>query len=409
MKPKMRILARGLILVTLLAGLWTVGAYGQTPEGTVIRNLATASWTDANSNTYASVADSVDVTVGFGAGVDVIAGAGSVSPASPSSNDTLYFQVANIGNGADSISVAETISNGSVITVTGYRYSGTTYGTLAALNTALAGVSMAVGDTADIAVVYDVPSAQGGQSTDYTLTATSRRDGGASDADVTTISPPASAGVSVTPDGSQNVQQLPSNGTNYTFQFSLENTGNLDEDFDLLGSSPGSAVITIVSVNGEAGDSARVNIATGATANIDVVYSVADVAAGSADTLQLRARSVTTPATLDDGFMDLTVVRPALTITKEAFRDDQSTPIAAGTVSSGEYIQYRITVTNGGTADASSVHIDDLLPSEVTYDSSAGDAAGWTITESGGDVDADLSGTLAPAASRYIWIRVQVN
>ena len=45
----------------------------------------------------------------------------------------------------------------------------------------------------------------------------------------------------------------------------------------------------------------------------------------------------------------------------------------------GEFIQYLITVTNAGDADAASVHIDDTLPGQVTYDSNTPDAAGWTI------------------------------
>ena len=164
--------------------------HAQTAEGTVITNTATASWTDANSNAYTAVNASANVTVAFQAGLDAIAVAASVTPASPSTNDTIHFRVANIGNGTDSISVSEAISNGSVMTVTGYRYGGTTYGSLAALNTALAAVAMATTDTVDIAIVYDVPSGQGGQSTDYTLTATSRRDGGTSDNAVTSVLPP---------------------------------------------------------------------------------------------------------------------------------------------------------------------------------------------------------------------------
>jgi hypothetical protein len=45
----------------------------------------------------------------------------------------------------------------------------------------------------------------------------------------------------------------------------------------------------------------------------------------------------------------------------------------------------------------------------VTYVSTASDAAGWTISETAGTVSASLTGTLAPAASRYFWIRVRVK
>lgn len=397
-------------LAALVAGLVATPAHGQTPEGTVIRNIATVTFTDANSNSYAAVADTVDVTVGFVAGIDVIAAAATVGPASPSTADTIAFQVSNIGNGTDSVVVAENISVGGVIAVTGYRYSGTTYGTLAALNTALSGAAIAQAGSITIQVIYDVLAGTGGVSTVYELTATSRRDGGASDSDATTITPNLVAAVAVTPDGGQNLQRLPSNGTNYTFTFTVTNNATGPDAFDLLASFPGAA-ITIVSVNGVAGDSTRITgLAAGASQNIDVIYSIGNVAAGTVDTLVLTARSVASPATSDNGFADLTVVRPFLSIAKEPFRDDQSTPIGGGdTVAPGEFIQYRITVTNAGSAAASSVHVDDLLPTELTFAAATGDAPGWSFGGAGNDVDADLSGTLASGASRFFWIRASVN
>ncbi len=399
-----------LTLAALAAAFIARPAHGQTPEGTVIRNIATVTFTDANNNTYTPVADTVDVTVGFVAGIDVIAAAAAVAPASPSTADTIAFQIDNIGNGTDSVTVSEAISVGGIITVTGYRYAGTTYGSLAALNTALSSVGIAQGGSITIQVIYDVAAGTGGQSTVYTMTATSRRDAGVSDNDATTITPNQVVAVTVTPDGGQNLQQLPSNGTNYTFSFTVTNTGNGTDGFDLIASNPGVA-ITIVSVNGVAGDSTRITgVLSGASQNIDVIYSIGQVAAGTVDTLVLMARSVTNSAISDNGFADLTVVRPALTIAKVAYRDDQTTVIgAADRVLPGEFIQYRITVTNGGSAPADSVHVDDLLPAQLTFASATGDAAGWTFNNVGNDVDADLSGSLAAGASRFFWIRASVN
>jgi uncharacterized repeat protein (TIGR01451 family) len=397
-------------VAALVAVAFAAPAHGQTPEGTVIRNIATVTFTDANSNAYAAVADTVDVTVGFVAGIDVIAAAATVGPASPSTADTIAFQVSNIGNGTDSIDVSENISVGGIITVTGYRFSGTTYGTLAALNTALSGAAIAQGASVTVQVIYDVAAGTGGLSTVYTLTATSRRDAGESDSDATTITPNFLAAVAVTPDGGQNLQRLPSNGTNYTFTFTVTNNGTGPDAFDLLGSFTGTA-ITIVSVNGAAGDSTRITgLGAGASQNIDVIYSIGNVAAGTVDTLVLTARSVTTPATSDDGFADLTVIRPFLSIAKEPFRDDQSTPIGGGdTVAPGEFLQYRITVTNAGSAAAAVVHVDDLLPPELTFALATGDAAGWTFSNTGNDLNADLTGTLAAGASRFFWVRASVN
>ena len=99
--------------------------------------------------------------------------------------------------------------------MTGYRYSGTTYASLAALNAALAGASIAQAGTITIKVVYDVASNKGGVNTVYTLTAASRRTPATSGNAASSITPSQTYAVAVTPDGGQNVQRLP--GNNYSF------------------------------------------------------------------------------------------------------------------------------------------------------------------------------------------------
>lgn len=397
--------------LALAAVALTVGAAGvqaQTPEGTVITNTATATYTDANNNAYTPVTGSVSVTVGFQAGVTVTANTPSPTPASPSTADTLSFAVANSGNGTDSVTISENISVAGVITVTGYRYAATTYGTLAALNTALASAAITQGGSITIQIVYDVASGQGGVNTVYTLTAASRRTPATSGNASSSITPGQTFAVAVTPDGGQNLQRLP--GNSYSFSFTVQNDGNGSDDFDLLGSSPGSAVITVVSVNGVSGDSTRITLAAGAAQSIAVVYNVANVAAGSTDTLYLRGRSVGQSATLDEGFLDLTVVKPNLTLTKAAYLDDGVT-LVSGTVVPGQVIRYRITVTNDGSTSASSVQVTDALPAQVTYVSTSS-STGWSISVSGQDVTASYTGTggvLAASASATFELRVSIN
>ena len=403
----------GIVLgvAVLVAALTAVPANAQSPttEGTVIRSIATVSFTDANSNTYATVADTADVTVGFVAGVDVIAGAATVGPASPSVNDTLFFTVANPGNGTDSVTVSQNISVGGIISVTGFRLGATTYPALPLLNQALAGTSIAAAGNITVKVIYSVAAGTGGLSTVYTLTATSRRNTGVSDNGATTVSPNLTTAVAVTPDGGQNLQRLPSNGTNYTFSFTVTNNATGSDGFDLLASHP-KTPITIVSVNGVAGDSARITgVAAGASQVIAVVYSNGNVAAGLPDTLVLKARSVASPGTSDNGFADITVVRPVVVIDKVAFRDNQTTPIGAGTVVPGEFIQYKVTVTNSGSAAASVVHVTDALATQLTFSTTTPDAAGWTLSNAGNNVTADLTGTLAAGASRFFWVRASVK
>src|SRR3989475_3244578 len=365
-------------------------------------------YTDANGNAYAPVSGSVSVTVGFKAGVTVTANTPSPAAATPGTADTMTFTVANVGSGTDSMTISDGISVAGVITVTGYRYGATTYGTLAALNGALASVGIAQGGSIVIKIVFDVASGKGGVSTVYTLTANSRRTPATSGNAASTVTPATTYAAATTPDGGQNVQRLPGNG--YSFTFSVGNNGNGNDNFDVIATSPGSPVITIVSVNGVAGDSARISLAASASQNIVVVYNVANVAGGSTDTLSLLGRSVGQPATTDPGFMDLTVIKPNLTLTKAAYLDDGVTPVASGVVP-GQIIRFRFTVTNSGGSSASSVQVTDALPAQVTYVSTSS-STGWSVSVSGQTVTANYTGTggvLAASSSATFELRVSVN
>jgi uncharacterized repeat protein (TIGR01451 family) len=138
------------------------------------------------------------------------------------------------------------------------------------------------------------------------------------------------------------------------------------------------------------------------------VYNVADVAAGSKDSIFLRVRSVGDPLIWHDGILALTVVKPFIELTKQAYRDDGVTLIGpSDEVLPGEYIRYRMTVNNTGTTDAVSVQVTDTLPAQVTYDSSSG--SGWSIGLSGASVTADWAGNLAALASATFEVRVRIN
>ncbi len=414
MNGKFSRLARALVAAGLAIAPFanTALAQGPTPEGTVITNVAEVNWTDANGNTYSPVSASVDVTVGFAAGIDVIAAAATVTPASPSNGNTIDFAIDNIGNGTDSVTVVQNISVASIISVTGYRIDGgPVQNTLGDLNGALAGtgISTGAGNGITITVIYDVLSGQAGESTVYTLTATSRRDNSATDSDQTTINPPENVAVSVTPDGGLNLQLLPSGATNYTQQYTVTNTGDGPEDVDLRALFVDATDVAIVSVNAVAGDSTQINLAAGSSATIDVAYQVLDVPAGTQDTVYLRARSVTgSPVAADSGFADFTVVRPAVTITKAAWQDDRSGPLAGNPVP-GDFFQYRIEVTNNGSAAASALVVTDDLPAELTFDSTSDDGNWGAITFADPTVTAPASGPLASGNSAVFWIRVQVK
>ena len=169
----------------------------------------------------------------------------------------------------------------------------------------------------------------------------------------------------MTPD-TTTANRLPSNGTNYTVDFDVINDGNATDDFDLLTTQIPGTAIAVVSITGTGvtqgadPDSARVSsLAATDTAIVTVTYSVADVAAGTADTLFFSARSVGDPPTTDDGRLELTVIRPNLTTGKAVS--------PSGTQLPGTDLTYTVTITNDGNDDAAGVVVMDSLAVELDF------------------------------------------
>jgi uncharacterized repeat protein (TIGR01451 family) len=214
-------------------------------------------------------------------------------------------------------------------------------------------------------------------------------------------------GVAVTPDGGT-VSQLPSNGTSYTADFTITNSGTITDTFTVAGSRAPGTSIAITSVNG---GTATVVLSAGASATVPVVYTVnTGAAAGAVDTLKLLATSNTVAATSNPGSWGITVVKAGLTITKQLYRDDRVTVIApTANVAPGEFVQFRVTVTATGGAGSTLVHVTDLVPATVTYNAATGDLPGWTLSQAGGVVTGDLAGALTTGQSRFFWVRVQVQ
>ena len=380
-KTRSNLASRVIGILTLAAAvgwLQPTAAYGQTAEGTVINNIATVTFTDANSNTYSSVSGNAAVTVGHSAGIDVVAAQATATPVSPSTGNTMDFYVINIGNGTDSVGVAETNSDATVLTVTNYRFNATNYANIGLLNTALAAAALAATDTAAIEVTYNIAFDKGGNPSTYTLTGTSRRDGTVTDNDNTVVTPGLTGTVAVTPDGAQSLTHLPSNGTNYTFTFTVQNNQTGPDDFDLLVTSPGSAVISIVSVNGFAGDSTRVNIPALASPTFDVIYSVADVTAGTPDTLYLEARSVACGAITDQGFADMTVINanvPTLVLRKT---------VDAASAVAGDILTYTITY-EASWLGSNDLTVRDTIPAGLSYEAGTLRLGTRALTDVSGD------------------------
>ncbi len=407
----------GILAIAATVGwLQPTAAYGQTAENTVIANTATVSFDDANGNSYGGVSATANVTVGFAAGVDVTRDQPTLAPLVNTGGNIMEFDVTNMGNGVDTMSVSDNISDG-FLSVTQFTFNSLTYGDIAALNVALALYEFVAGNTMRIEVEYTVADNTGGESSTYTLTATSKRDVAVNDSfgdDNTVVTPALTGVVETLPKGAQTLSHLPNSGTvtTYTFTFTVDNKQTGQDDFDLLATKTGSgAIFTIESVNGESGDSARVTLAAGSgPTNFDVIYTVAG-SAGTVDTLFLQARSVADPGgTNDSGFADMTIIEADLSITKVAYESTRNTPIGSDLVLPDDFIEYLVTVTNDGTAQAADVVVTDDLPATLTYISRLEVVGTWDVTGTLNDRTFTLNpGTLNAGASVSFWIRAQVN
>lgn len=418
-----RLALAGLFLLPMSAT--RLAAQTPTPEGTVITNTAQATFTDANGNAYPTVSASSAVTVGFLAGPNPTAAAATATPGTGTTGNTMTFTLGNNGNGTDNFVIGEPAHAG--VTVTSYSYNGTSYASLSALNTALALSGNALtragtaGSSGTLVLTYSVAAGTGGTSIPVSITQTSVRTSSATASATTTVNPPAARSVSVTPDAA--TQSLMPRGTVYSQIFTITNSGNASDSYDFtVGVSSGmTGSVTISTVDGAAATTGTTaTLAAGSAASVVVTYFVNNtvgsapavtVPAGTTASITLTAKSTALGTITDGGDLTVTVVRAAVTMTKVAYLDDLSAPVGASLVLPGQYLQYRITVSNasGATAvAASNIAVSDALPAEVTYDSVSGDLPGWTFTGTT-TVTANLSGTLAAGASRFFYIRVRVR
>lgn len=393
-----------------------------TPAGTAIKNVASVAYKDSTNNDY-TAKDSVIVTVGKYADIDVRRWADSVTNASPST-DTITFTIQNYSNDSTQINFALIDSTENVTTGVTYLYNGTPYATLADLKTGVNYVHQ--GDSIVVKVVYDVQAGKGGLYDWLGLTASTviTTDGGsaATDSDQTKINVSLTGNVAVTPDNF-GISKTP--GT-YEAQFYVRNGETGSDNFNLVDSATvgNSAGIQVISMYVCGTPNTPVTttgvLAAGDSIAICVSYSVANNGPGTSGSVYLTATSTTKPGTVyDSGNYNITIVGPSITITKTAFLDDNgtmsSTPITSGmTVLPHQYIWYKMTVANGaGAREAQSIEITDALPTQVLYISKT-DSGSWTYT--GADLDgvgtdtlkAQLA-TLAAGASAYVAIRVQIK
>lgn len=426
-----RILQRTLLLLAAtVAFAGTARAQAPTAEDVDIVNTASVTYTDGGTGSY-SASGSVTVKVGFKAAITVTADETQI-PASPSTANSYTFTVSNDGNGVDTVSVAFTPGAG--ITITQYSFGGNDYATFAAFDAAIKAYQLArngvAGNTVDITIEYSVATALGGATRTIVATATSIRSSDpaytmpvASDDVTLTITP---ASVAVTPDADP-ISRAPGS---YSATYTIVNNAPTAITYALTtgatgvgttsGAISGTGVSTVLGV-------VQITIAAGASADVDVAYTVSNsstIDPGDQGTLTLTASSTGTPSISNSGSYVVTVLRPRIVVTKEAYMADGVTLIDnTMTVKPGDVIRYRITVQNTGNTGASAVEVTDIIPSQVTWDFSLMEdattpsvivdappmAPAWDLSDSvAGTVIGKLSG-LGDGESRTFTIIVTVN
>jgi uncharacterized repeat protein (TIGR01451 family) len=211
--------------------------------------------------------------------------------------------------------------------------------------------------------------------------------------------------VTVTPDGATVVRQI---GTEFSFDFTLNNGSTVIEDFDLLGSTdPVSSFITIDSITGGGiatsgvADSARiVGVDAGADSTVTVWYSIASDTDGNIDTLYLQGRSISDNSVTDLGSLEIEFEAVTLTVTPDGVDTLQILPTGLNGSSS-----YKFTITNSSQVSETF----DLLASAgamLTVDSITGPNVSGGVPG-----DSARTGTIAAAAddSAFVWFSVEVG
>lgn len=421
--------ATALVLTASAASsAWAQANGTPTRAGTEIKNTATASFTDANGNTYNDVTAEVTLVVAFVAGPTVDGPTAAPTPTSPSTGNRLTYTLINMGNDFDGFQL--TVTPGPGITVTGYEFNGTVYPDLASLNTELAKVENRVDyvgnadgnpTSLEVVVIYDVAPNQG--NTTITVEAGSTRDGGSVGIEGTDIYPVATYAVVV--DWVDSLQaRLPSADPAtqiYEAHFTVEVPATASGgtfDLAVVASHP---ELTIVSVNGTTGSNGTVAVASGSTETVVVRYTIAsNAAAGLEAVLTLTATLQVDPVINSSASTIVRVIRPAITFTKAAHLDDGSgnAPAAAqisSEVEPGAVIWYRLTVTNANAdaAPAVDVKVEDVLPDALEFLAVVAEVGNWTFStdQSGAvtTVTATLNGQLAVGGSASFLIKVRVR
>jgi len=417
-----------------------VGAdYLPTRAGTPIVNVATATFTDANGNAYDEVSAQVTVEVALSPIIRVSRIGDETQGVTTGADYTYFFQITNLSNDNASpilgLSLDPAFVEAQQFCFRVYDIDGTEkvgegscYADYAAFIAAVNSTDLDIHEYIVFSLTVEVLEGNGGESTQIVAEVESLVVGGdtyantgVDDSDSVTL---VAGDVAVVAQFAA-VDRLPSNGVEYSAQFTVTNYQVDDAVFDLTSAffgvnDAGIAVVRIALCSDLATTITSVPVLATQSADVCVVYTVGMTDAGSQTTLTLTATDQVRSYVTGTGSTTVSVIGPALTITKRAYRDDNGSFGTLeigdmGLVALGEYFWYEIRVENVGSAEAVTVAIeDDLDLASLDYigQTDDGQTPSWTYTgqDTGlGQIRAQLATLSTLDGERWIRIRVQVK
>lgn len=193
-------------------------ALAATPAGTVIGNVATATYYDANNNKYSTTSNVVQTTVTEVCGVDVTPEAGVTKTGVPGQTVYLAFTVSNTGNGENTYNLTDTATYS-----TTYYLDSNSNGIPDSGETTTTTATLSIGATASIvAAVVIPPTAISGDSDIFNLSATGTAPAGCNDLEAGTVNVTTDAIITA----NKSVDKLTATvGDTLTYTVGFQNTG----------------------------------------------------------------------------------------------------------------------------------------------------------------------------------------
>jgi len=239
-------------ILFLLSFLFPLQAQALTPAGTVIGNVATATYYDEDNNKYTTTSNLVQTTVKAVCGVDV-AGGGSKEGV-PGQTVYISFTVTNKGNAQNTFDLSvEDTSTSDTDYATKIYLDENQNGVVDPGESEVSSVTLGMGETANVIVAVNVsPTAKNNDSDEFSLKAVGKNDSDCIDSSTATVTVIADALIQANKSVDKDVAQP---GDTLTYTISFKN----------VGTKPAKGVSVKIDGNNKTGLLVSDKIPTGAT------------------------------------------------------------------------------------------------------------------------------------------------